>query len=183
MEILYLLITEKFLFWPLRKWEIRSLFELKKLMERWYLLITKSSSFELFGDGKYGLFLSQEVDGKMIFTDYWEVLVLTFRKWEIRSFLSQKLMERQYLLITERSSFELFSDGKYGLFWVKKLIERWYLLVTEKFLFLTFQLWKTRSFFQSKSWWKDDIYLVFLRFPWYSRTWEIWFFVQWVLTR
>ena len=154
----------------------------KKLMERWYLLITESSCFELFGDEKYGLFLSQEVDGKMIFTGYWEVLVLTFRKWEIRSFLSQKLMERQYLLITERSCFELFGDGKYGLFLVKKLIERWYLLVTEKFLFWTFQLWEIRSFFQSKSWWKDDIYLVFLRFPWYSRTWEIWFFVQWVLT-
>ena len=37
-------------------------------MERWYLLITESSCFELFGDEKYGLFLSQEVDGKMIFT-------------------------------------------------------------------------------------------------------------------
>ena len=155
----------------------------KKLIERWYLLIPEKALFSTFRWWKVRSFLSQEVDGKMIFTDYWEVLVLTFRKWEIRSFLSQKLMERQYLLITERSSFELFSDGKYGLFWVKKLIERWYLLVTEKFLFLTFQLWKTRSFFQSKSWWKDDIYLVFLRFPWYSRTWEIWFFVQWVLTR
>ena len=35
-------------------------------------------------------------------------------------------------------------------------------------------------FFQWKSWWKDDIYLVFLSFPWYFGTWEIWFFVQWV---
>ena len=35
-------------------------------------------------------------------------------------------------------------------------------------------------FFQWKSWWKDHIYLVFLSFPWYSGTWEIWFFVQWV---
>ena len=31
--------------------------------------LLKSSCFELFGDTKYGLFLSQEVDGKMIFTD------------------------------------------------------------------------------------------------------------------
>ena len=29
--------------------------------------LMKSSCFELFGDGKHGLFLSQEVDGKMIF--------------------------------------------------------------------------------------------------------------------
>ena len=42
--------------------------------------LRKSSCFELFGGGKYGLFftLSQEVDGKMIFTDYREVLVLNF---------------------------------------------------------------------------------------------------------
>ena len=32
--------------------------------------LLKSSCFELFGDGKYGLFFSQKVDGKMIFTDY-----------------------------------------------------------------------------------------------------------------
>ena len=182
MEIWCLLITEKFLFWPFRKWEIRSFLGPKRWRKYDICWLLESYCFELFGDRKYGLFLSQEVDGKMIFTGYWEVLVLTFRKWEIRSFLSQKLMERQYLLITERSCFELFGDGKYGLFLVKKLIERWYLLVTEKFLFWTFQLWEIRSFFQSKSWWKDDIYLVFLRFPWYSRTWEIWFFVQWVLT-
>ena len=30
----------------------------------------KSSCFEIFGDGKYGLSLSQKVDGKMIFTGY-----------------------------------------------------------------------------------------------------------------
>ena len=28
----------------------------------------KSSCFELFGDGKYGLLFSQKVDGKMIYT-------------------------------------------------------------------------------------------------------------------
>ena len=33
-------------------------------MERWYLLITEKFCFELFGDGKYSLFLRQEVDGK-----------------------------------------------------------------------------------------------------------------------
>ena len=46
--------------------------------------------------------------------------------------------------------FELFGDGKYGLFWVKKLIEKWYLLVTEMFLFWTFWWWEIRSFFSKK---------------------------------
>ena len=81
--------------------------------------LLKSSCFNLFGNGKYGLFLSQEVDGKMIFTGYWEVLVLNF------------------------------------------------------------SVMGNTVFFQSKSWWKDDIYVVFLSFLWYSRTWEIWFFGQW----
>ena len=52
-------------------------------MERWYLLNTvpESSCFELFGDGKYGLSLSLKVDGKMIFTDYWKVLILDLEKF------------------------------------------------------------------------------------------------------
>ena len=33
---------------------------------------------DLFCDEKYGLFLSQKVDGKMIFTDYGKVFVLNF---------------------------------------------------------------------------------------------------------
>ena len=49
--------------------------------------LLKSSWFEFFGDGKYGLFLGQEVDGKDDI--YW----------------LQKI-----------SCFELFDGGKYGLF-------------------------------------------------------------------
>ena len=49
MERWYLLITEKFLFWAL-----------------------KSSCFEIFGDGKYGHFLRQKVDEKVMFTwSFW----------------------------------------------------------------------------------------------------------------
>ena len=118
MEI-YLLITEKFLFWPFREWEIRSLFEPKSWWKDDIYWLLKSSCFELFDDGKYGLFFE-------------------WRSW-----------------------------------W-----KRWYLLITEKFLFWTFRWWEIWSFFQPKSWWKDDIYLAFLSFPWYSRTWEIRFFVQ-----
>ena len=96
----------------------------------------------------------------MIFIAYWKVLVLNFSE-------------------VKGSCFKLFGDGKYDLFWAKKLMERWYLLITKKFLLWTFRWWEIRSFSQRKSWRKDDIYLVFLSFPWYSRTWEMWFSVQW----
>ena len=94
-------------------------------------------------------FWAKKLMEKMKFTDYWKVLVLNFS-------------------VVENTVF----------FWVKKLMERWYLLVTEKFLFWTFRWWENTIFFQPKSWWKDDIYLVFLSFPWYSRTWKIRVFVQ-----
>ena len=97
-EIWYLLVTGKFLFWNFWWWDIRS------------------------------FFLSQKVDGNMIFTDYWKVLVSFFSGMENTVF-----------------------------FWAKKLMERWYLLATEKFLFWTFWWWEIRSFLQPKGWWKDYI--------------------------
>ena len=113
--------------------------------------LLKSSCFDHFGNGKYGLFWAKRLMERryLIFTGYWRVLVLNFSVM-----------------------------GNTVFFWVKKLMQRWYLLVNEKFLFWTFRWCKIRSFFQSKSSWKDDIYLIFLSFPWYSRTWEIWFFAQ-----
>ena len=66
--------------------------------------LLKMSCFELSGGGKYGLFLSQEVDGKMIFTGYWEVLVLKLSVMGNTIFFSaKKLVERWYLF----SLFEL----------------------------------------------------------------------------
>ena len=126
------------------------------------------------------VFLSQKVDGNMIFTDYWKVLVLTFSEMGNTVFSwAKKLTEIWYLLITGKFLFWTFRWLEIrSFFWVKKLMEKWYLLVTEKFLFWTFRWWEIRSFFQPKSWWKDDIYLVFFSFPWYFRTWEIWFFAQ-----
>ena len=82
-----------------------------------------------FLEMKNMVFLSQKVDAKMIFTDYWKVLVLIFS-----------------------------GIGNTVLFWPKKVMERWYLLIPEKFLFWFFREWEIRSFFQSRSWWKDDIY-------------------------
>ena len=117
-------------------------------------MIFPLASYIMFTDNWKVLVLNfleaKNVDGKMIFTDYWKVLFWTFRRWEIQSFFESRS-------------------------WWK----RWYLLITEKFLFRTFWWWEKWSFFQPKSWWKDSIYFVFLSFPWYSRTWEIWFFVQW----
>ena len=60
--------------------------------------------------------------------------------------------------LLKSSCFELFRNGKYGLFWDKKLVKRSYLLITEMFLFWTFRGWKIWPLFEAKSWWKDDIY-------------------------
>ena len=110
------------------------------------------------------------------------LLFWNFRRLKIRSFLEPKSWRKDDIYwILKSSCFELFRDGIYGSFWPKKLMERWHLLITGKFLFWAFRWWEIRCFFQRKSWWKDDIYLVFLSFPWYSRTWEIWLFVQWGL--
>ena len=66
---------------------------------------------------------------KLIFIDYWKVLYLDFS-----------------------------GMGNTVFFWDKKLIKRWCLLITDMFLFWTFRGRKIRSFFEAKSWWKDDIY-------------------------
>ena len=72
----------------------------------------------------------------MIFTDYWNVLVLNFLGMENTIFFEAKSWWKDYIYwLLKSSRFELFCDGKYGPFWGKKLMERWYLLITEKFLF------------------------------------------------
>ena len=72
------------------------------------------------------VFLSQKVDGNMIFTDYWKVLVLIFSGMGNTVFFwDKKLMERWYLLITEKLFFYNFSVmGSTVIFWVQKLMER-----------------------------------------------------------
>ena len=70
----------------------------KKLAEIWYLLITGNFLFWAFRWWEIRSFLSQEVDAKMIFTVYWEVLFLNFPVM-----------------------------GNTGFFWAKELRERWYL--------------------------------------------------------
>ena len=125
MERWYLLITEMFLFWTFRDRKY-CLFWGKKLIKRWYLLVTEKFLFWAFPWWKMRSFLKQKVNGKMIFTDYWKVLIFGYRKG----------------------------------------------------LVLSFSVMENMVFFKPKCWCKGNIYLVFLSFPWYSRTWEIRFFVQ-----
>ena len=73
-------------------------------------------------------FLSQKVDGKMIFTDYWKVLVLNFSVMRNMVF-----------------------------FWVKKLMEKMIFTDYGKVLVLNFVMVGNTVFFESRSWWKDDI--------------------------
>ena len=56
MEIWYLLITGKFLFWTFPEWEIRPFFDIKSWWKGDIYWLLESSSFQLFGDEKYGLF-------------------------------------------------------------------------------------------------------------------------------
>ena len=77
------------------------------------------------------LFLTQKIDGNIIFTDYWKVLVLAFVEM-----------------------------GNTVSFWAKKVDGKMIFTDYWKFLFWNFRWWKIRSFFESRSWWKDDIYLL-----------------------
>ena len=91
--------------------------------------LLKSSCFNLLRDGKHGLFLSQKVDVKMIFTGYWNVLVLIFSGMRNTVFFwAKSWWKADIYWLLEHSCFELFDDGK------------------------------IRSLFESRSWWKDDIY-------------------------
>ena len=124
------------------------LFQRRKLIERYFLSIYETCMI------------------------LWELRQMFFqfskKQWEIVF----SGMEYHAYWLLKSSCFELFGDWKYGLFWPKTLMERWYLLITKKFLFWIFWRLEIRSFFDPKNWWKDVIYLVFLSFPWCSRTSE-----------
>ena len=59
-------------------------------------------------------FLSQKVDGKMVSTDYWKVLVLNFSEMEIRSFLSQKVDGKMIFTCFFWAIHDILGLGKYG---------------------------------------------------------------------
>ena len=135
--------------------ENTAFFEPKSWWKNGIYWLLKSSCFGLFGNGKYGLFLRQKVNEKMIFTDYWNVLVLNFSGRKIRSFFEAKSWSKDDIYqLMKGSCFELFRDGKCGLFWDKKLMETWYLLITEKFMF-----WATKKFlFWAFRWWEYGLF-------------------------
>ena len=136
-------------------------------MEMWYLLITEKL-FWTFRVWEIQSFLRQKVKEKMIFTDYWNVLVLNFLGMENTIFFEAKSWWKDYIYwLLKSSCFELFRNGKYSLFWGKKLMERWYLLITEvlvlgyqKVPVLSFSLTGNTVFFYKKG----NFYVVFLSF-------------------
>ena len=151
MERWYLLITEKFLFWTSWGWEIRSFFEPKSWWKDDIYWLLKSSYFELFRDGKYVPCLTQKVDGKVVFTDHWKVLVLRFL--EMRNTLTferKSWWKDDIYWLLKSSCVEVFGDWKYRLFWAKMLLEKWYLLINEKLFSWTFRRWEIRSILSQK---------------------------------
>ena len=74
--------------------------------------------------------LSQEVDGKTIFTGYWKVLVLSFSVMRnVVFFWAKKLMEK--MIFTDYGKVLVLNFSVVGntiFFSVKTLMERWYLL-------------------------------------------------------
>ena len=87
--------------------------------------LLKSSYFELFRDERYRIFLNQKVDGKMMFTDYWKVLVLNFSEMGNTVFFERKnLWKDDIHWLLKNSCFDLFGDKKYGLFFTQKVDEK-----------------------------------------------------------
>ena len=147
-------IKEKLMLWI--SGSKKNLFQLNKLVQRWsFHSIYEAWVAYKMRKGVVQLYIK---DNEVIFSLAWNIVFSD----------NFKVLVLKFLMI-----------GNTVFFWVKKVKQRWYLLVTVNFLFWTFWWWEIRSFFQPKSWWKDEIYLVFFSFLWYSRTWEIWFFAQW----
>ena len=90
MEIWYLLITEKFLFWTFRRWDIQSSLKQRvdgSMIFTDYWIVHVLKFFEMGNT----VFFEPKSWWKMIFTNYWKVLVLNFLVMKIRSFFSQKV--------------------------------------------------------------------------------------------
>ena len=61
-------------------------------------------------------------------------------------FWARKLMERWYILVTEKLFWTFWRWKMWSFFRARKLMERLYVLITEKFLFGSFSRWEIRSF-------------------------------------
>ena len=91
-------------------------------------------------DQKGEIFVTcQKVNGNMIFTDYWNFLVLNFSGMGIQSVFGLKGWWKDDIYwLAKGSSFEIFSDGKNHLFSAKNVMEKRYLLGLFE-LFMIFQ--------------------------------------------
>ena len=96
------------------------------LIERWYLLITENFCFELSSDEKYGLFLSQKVDGKDDI--YWLPKISCFELYGGRNcglFLSQEVGGKMIFTGYREALVLYFSVmGNTIFFSAKKLMEK-----------------------------------------------------------
>ena len=155
------------------------------------------------------VFLSEKVDGNIFTSYWKVLVLTIWTMGNTVFFEPKRWWKDDIYWSLKSSCFDHFGNRKHGRFWAKKMMERWYLLITENFFFSPVRQWKIRSFlsqkddgkmiftdywkvlvlnvsvmgntvfFQPKIWWKGDISLVFFSFPWYSRTWQIWFFAEW----
>ena len=112
--------------------------------------LQKGSCFELFWGGKYSLFLSQKLMERLHLLITENFLYWTFRRGEIRSFFEPKTWWKYIYWLLKSSCSEFFKDGKYGFFWVKKLMEIWYLLITEEIMVWTFPRLEIGPFLSQK---------------------------------
>ena len=120
-------------------------------MEYHVYRLLKSSYFEIFGDGKYGLFSSQKVDGNMIFIDYWKLFVLNFSVMGNTVFFEPKNWWKDDIYwLLKCSWFKLFGDGKCGLFLNKKVDGKMIFTDYWKVLVLKFSVMGSTVFFLAK---------------------------------
>ena len=117
-------------------------------MEYYVYWLLKSPCLEVSGDGKYGLFLSQKVNRKMIFADYWKILVLNFSEIGNTVFFEPKSWwEDDIYWLPKSSCFELFAEGEYGLLLSQKVDEKMIFTDYWKVLILNFsEMWNTVFF-------------------------------------
>ena len=115
------------MFWNFWRWKTRHFIEPKSWWKYDNYWLLKSSSLELFRDGKYGLFWAKKLMERwLLITDYWLKMITDY--WKV---LVLNLLE----------------TGNRVFFSAKKLMESWYLLIAGKFLFWTFWRWEIRSLF------------------------------------
>ena len=154
-------IKEKLMLWiPRSK---KNLFQVNKLVQRWsfHSIYEAWVAYEM-RKGVVQLYIKNNevifsLAWNIIFSDNWKVLVLKFLEIKNMVFLGQKVDWNIFTNYWKVLVWTFLEMGNKVFSWAKKLTEIWYLLITGKFLFWTFWWWEIGSFFESRSWWKNDI--------------------------